>query len=248
MAGLMTKARLKNILLTLEPLTEESEVIDAWGDAWSQFFEVAAAESTVANPSYITDETTVLKIGVDSLLGTGDNTGTNVLVTCISTGEIENLVSQFDTANFIRTTGLLGQSSVSTTLTDYEVYLTGLGIEVSALSVAKAALKDALDGLSGSNAAAEKLFDGLIAWWADLQAKPTNYFPTASAIIPPTALSTLQADLQSTFDDNNADIESLGTLTSDQALDRIAQTLVDGNSGGILEEPGVPNPQQYTIG
>lgn len=247
MAGQMTKARLKNLLLALDSFADEASVISAWGSAWSGFFSVAAANSATGDPSYVTDETTVIKIGVNSLLGSSDNSGTSIVVLCIATGSTETLVSQFDTANFVRTTGLLDQSPVSTTESDYEVSIPGLLIESSALSTAQSALEYALNGISGANAAATKLKDGLEAWWADMQANPTTYFLGSTGVIPPTALSTLDTELQAVFDENNDDIESLGTITSDTALDRVAQALVDGNTGGILEMPGVPTPLQYTI-
>ena len=246
--GEMTKARLKDFLLALDSYEDEASVISAWGAAWSDFFSVASAFSATANPSYVTDETTVIKIGVNSLLGSSDNSGSNVVVTCIPTGEAQNLVSQYDTANFIRTTELLGQSPVSTTLTDYEIALPAFVVESAALPTAQAAFEAALDGISDENAADNKLAAALTAWWADMQANPSNYFIGASAITPPSALSSLAADLQTAFDENNEDIESLGTITSDQALDRVAQALVDGNTGGIMEQPGGATPLQYTIG
>lgn len=247
MAGLLTKARLKTLLLNLGNYLTEADVIDAWSDAWEEFFSVASAQSSNAVPSYVTDETTTLKIGVNSLLGTGDNSGTNVVVTFNATGYSRNLVSQYDTANFIRTTGLLGQFLPSTILNDYDIRLPGMVIEVSALSTAKNLFKDALNGITGTNAAAGKLAKALEVWWDDLQANPSTYFSGASAIIPPTGLITLQVDLQDVFDENSEVIENLGTITSDQALDAVAQALIDGNTGGILEKPGSPNPQQYTI-
>lgn len=247
MAGLMTKDRLKGILLNLDKYSDEPDVIDAWAASWRLFFEVAAAESSVAVPSYVVDETTQLKIGINSLLGVANNSGNDVLVTCNITGESQLLVSAFDTENYVRTVDLLGQTSPSsTTLSDYAVSLPGKSIEISALGTPESAMKSKLDGVTQTNAAAAKFAAGVTAWWDELEANPATYFTTASGIVPPTALSSLESDLQAAFDQNNADIDANGNITNDQAMDRVAQAFVTGNTGGILQEPGSP-PVEYTI-
>ena len=192
------------------------------------------------------DETTQIKIGVNSLLGSSNSSGTNVVVTCLLTGSTENLSSQYDTANFIRTTGLLGQSSVSTTLSDYECLLPNKLINDSALGAPESAFNASLVGVTGEDKAAEKIAAAVDAWWAELQANPSTYFSSASAIIPPTTLSSLENDLQSAFDANNDFIEANGNITNDQALDTVANALMAGTLGGILEESGTP-PKQFSI-
>lgn len=245
MAILMTKGRLKSLLLSLGSFTDEASVRSAWGTAWSEFFEVASVDSSSAIPNYVNDEITTIKIGVNNLLGASNQAGTSVVVTSQVTGLYQTLISQYDSANFVRTVDLLGQSSASTVLTDYVVIQLGTNIEISAFSAAQAKLETALQGISGSNAAATKLQAGLIAWWGELQANPSAYFVGASSITPPSVLSSLAVELQAVFDQNNDDIEAAGTITSELALDRIAQALATGNTGGILEMPG---PLQYEIG
>lgn len=77
----------------------------------------------------ITDNTTTIRVRVNTMLGgaSSANAGRLVKVTCVATGQSETLTVQWDaTHNYVDTTGLLGQSTVSTTAGDYVLDLADL--------------------------------------------------------------------------------------------------------------------------
>lgn len=80
-------------------------------------------------PDLVVDNGGTITLDVDSVIGTdtdaangGEATGLEVTVTCLRTGQVETLLADWTgSVNQITTTGLLGQTSVSTNPADYLV-------------------------------------------------------------------------------------------------------------------------------
>lgn len=71
-------------------------------------------------PSTVVDNGSTITFGVNSLLGTPDYSGVQVIVEYLPTGDKETISSSFSGGvNVITTSGLLGQISASTDLSDY---------------------------------------------------------------------------------------------------------------------------------
>lgn len=226
----MSKAKLVEALLNLELYGTESGAISAWAAAWKEFFSNAFANFTQGNPSYVTDQTTTLKIGVNSILGSSDVSGTWVKVECLLTNEFENCEVQYDTQNYIVTSDLLGQSAPpSTTTTDYEV--TDTAIIVSALDTPEAAMASAMVGLSVEDEAGNELEDGVTAWWNELVTNPSSYFTNATAVTAPSGLSSLASDLETSFDENIAEDPP---ISKEDAIDNVADDFIAANTGGTV--------------
>lgn len=84
---------------------------------------------SAVDPDLITDNTTSIRVRVDTLLGgaSSANAGRLVKVTFDGTGQSETLEVEWDGSNnYVDTAGLLGQSTVSTTVGDYTLDLADL--------------------------------------------------------------------------------------------------------------------------
>ncbi len=253
MATLMTQNKLKLLLLGLSSTlssvdVEEADVIDAWTDVWSEYFAVASlSTNTEASASYAVDQTTTLKIGVNSYLGASDLTGTNITVSCTATGASEVLVSAFDTQNYVITTGLLGQDIPSTSGSAYKVLTTFSPTNMVDL---KAAMSAAMVGLTVDDAFSNKLSAGINALWDEIVGSPSDYFAGATAVAKPSGitLSGLEDSIDDAIDANRVIFETPPDydITDEEAMDNIAQELNDANtaSKGTATVGGTP----YDIG
>lgn len=244
MATLLTQERLELLLLGIDPTLEESDIIEEWTGVWSDYFSAASlSTNTEAVASYVVDQGTTLKIGVNSYLGASDLTGSSITVICNPTGASEILTSQFDTQNYVVTTGLLGQETPSTTIGDYTVITTFTAANITTLEGLMAA---ELAGITGADQFKVKLSAGINAWWDELASSPSTYFTGATLVSRPSGmtLSGLEDSIQDAIDANNIIIASTGNITSEEAMENIAKELNDANTGGSATVGGTP----YTIG
>jgi len=230
--GMLTKERLKNLIMSFETCMDEQTVIDAWTNTWREYFQVASAESEILEPSNILVETDTLKIGVNSILGLVDKSGSFVVISCSLTGESDNLVSEFDTENFIRTKDFLGQSSPSVDVEDYLISFPNMLILQTYLDDLESNMASALIGIIQSDAGADKLQAGIQAWWQGMINVPSNFFANATEIIAPSKLSDLSEDLQNVFDEN---VHADPPLTNEEAADSVAEIINIDTSGGIIK-------------
>jgi len=230
--GLLTKERLKSLLLTLEPSMDEDSVITAWTTLWKDYFKVASAESEESNPSNVSIDGDYLRIGVNSILGPSDLSGSSVVVSCSLTGKADNLSSDFDTENFIMTNDYLGQSSPSINIDDYLVSFPNMLIIQTNLSDLENMMANALSGIIQPDAGAGKLKAGIQAWWQGMANVPSNFFANATEVIAPSKLSDLSEDLQEVFDEN---VSANPPLTADEAVEKVAEIINIDNLGGIIK-------------
>lgn len=226
----MSKAKLVQALLSLELYGTESGAIAAWAAAWKEFFSNAFANYNQGVPSNVTDQSINLKIGVNSILGSSDMSGTWVKVECLLTNGYENCLVQYDSQNYIITSDLLGQTAPpSTAIIDYEV--TDTAVIVSALTTPEAAMVSAMVGLSVEGEAGNKLEDGITAWWSELYANPSSYFTNATAISVPLGLPGLASDLETSFEENLAEYP---LISREDAVDNVADDFIAANTGGTV--------------
>ena len=118
----------------------------------------------------------------------------------------------------------------------------GIPVEAAALPTAEAAMAAALAGMSASGAGAQKIQDGVTAWWGAMVAAPAAFFPAAILITAPPGLSGIKNALQSAFDSNTS-----GEVTEEAAYNAIAGVLHPANLGGIATFPGAPTPPTFPI-
>jgi len=225
----MSKAKLVDALSDLELYGDESGAIAGWAAAWKSFFSNAFAKYTQDFPTYVVDQTTALKIGVNSILGVVAIPGSWIKVECLLTSEFEICESSYDTQNYIETVSLLGQVTPSTMVTDYRV--TDAAIMGTDLDVPEAAMVSAMTGLSDENEAGNKIQAGVVAWWDELENNPEDYFLGATAIVAPAGLLGLAAALDTSFAENLA-IDP--PITKEDAIDNVADDFIAANTGGTV--------------
>ena len=246
MATLLTKANLKNLLINM-PLDyvddSDAPVVEAWVNLWSEFFSPASLSSTTAYvPDSVADMTTYIKIGVNSLLGAGDASGSNVSVVYITNGGAGVFISEFSSVNYISTEDLMGQETVDTDVNNYRILTQLTTTNMAAL---QAAMSSSLAGISGTNAFASKLAAGISSWWTTMEGSPSDYFPSATAVTKPSGVSSgLESTIQSAIDYNNAYIAANDTISTEDAMDKLAEEIFNANSGGYATIGG----SDYTIG
>jgi len=113
----------------------------------------------------------------------------------------------------------------------------GIPVSPAALPTAEAAMKTGLAGMSVSGQGAQKIQDGITAWWNVIVAAPAVFFAGSIAVAPPPGLSGIASALQSVFDSNRE-----GEVTKDQAYTAVAGVLHPANLGGTATFPGSPPP------
>lgn len=95
-----------------------SVVADNLNGVW-EFYD---GEKRKTNPNAVTDMTGYLKFTLNSYLGSANRQGANVRVMLNTTSAFEDCESKWDGANnYIETSGYLGQSSPSTSASDYTI-------------------------------------------------------------------------------------------------------------------------------
>ena len=92
--------------------TVGSGIVGVW-----EFYDGDVSE---ANPDTVTNLGSNLELDLTSFLGTADRSGSLVRITYSQNGNFEEVISKFEGGkNIVRTTGLLGQISVSTLASEY---------------------------------------------------------------------------------------------------------------------------------
>ena len=99
------------------------------------------------------------------------------------------------------------------------------------LSAARSAMGMAMTGLSTASAAA--IVSGITAFWNYGVGAPAGWWPTCTAIAPPAALATLEAELDATFAQNIAEEASKAIC-----MQRIASKIHTACNGGTATFPG----------
>ena len=246
MSTLLTKNLLKSLLVNIslnyvEPY--DANVALTWSQTWASYFQMSSLDSTTSyNPSYITDMATYLKVGVNTITGAGDSTGTSISIMCNLTNETGIFLSSFFSDNYIETDDLLGQSSVSTLVGDYTIVSQ---LSPTNISVLTSVMSSAMVGITSDGSFAGKLSDGIEAWWSEMESNPSDYFPSATAVTKPSGiLSGLENTIQSAIDYNNDYIELNGNISKEDAMDKLADVIHTANSGGTATIGG----SDYTIG
>lgn len=118
----------------------------------------------------------------------------------------------------------------------------GIPVTPASLPTAESAMAGALAGMSASGAGAQKIQDGITAWWGAVAAVPADFFTGSILITPPPGLSGIKDALQTKFDENRD-----GKVTEDAAYNAIAGVLHPANLGGIATFPGAPTPPTFPI-
>jgi hypothetical protein len=111
----------------------------------------------------------------------------------------------------------------------------GIPVTPAALPSAEAQMDTAMAGMSEEDKGAQRIQDGITAWWSAMTAAPASFFSGCIAISPPPGLPGIASALQSAFDSNRD-----GEVTAEQAYQAISAVLHPANVGGQATFPGAP--------
>jgi len=213
--------------LDRESMVDEETTIEAWVDLWCTFFGASYVNQLSDLPTVIEVSGSGLKIGVDSVTGSADATGTPVRVEYKPTEAFDTSVVVFDSANYIEV-GMLGQSGTPSFIpADYALYIAPWNYVNE--GHAKNAMREAMSGFLDEGVL--KLYNGINAWWGFIQDTPSNFYQNGTAIELPPNLLNLVADLDTIFIQNT---EADPPLTANEAMAAVAEVIVEANTGGVL--------------